>query len=59
MITMGKRYTCQLNGKTIIVRAVEVEQRMLANKRGKWVCINEATNHKVWRTARQLHPYNE
>jgi len=55
MIERNKRYTTQLNGKTITVLAVELEQRM-GSKRGKWVCINENTNRKLWRTSRQLHP---
>ena len=54
----GQRFTTQLSGKTVTVRAVAIEQR-LGPKRGKWVCINEATGHRLWRTAAQLHPITE
>jgi outer membrane protein assembly factor BamB len=55
---MGKQFHTQLNGQTITVKVVEMEQR-LGNKRGKWVCINEATGRKLWRTSRQLHPIHQ
>ncbi len=55
MIEKGMRCNTQHNGETIIVRTVEIEQRLGA-KRGKWVCINEDTDRKLWRTSRQLHP---
>jgi len=55
---MNKRYTTQYNGRTITVKTVEIEQRE-GRKRGKWVCINEQTGRKLWRTSRQLHPITE
>lgn len=55
-IEMGKRYTTQLSGKTVTVRAVEIEQSINSRHRGKWVCVNEATSRRLHRTARQLHP---
>lgn len=55
MIERGKRYTTQLSGKTVTVRAVEVEQSIDSRHRGKWVCVNEATGRRLHRTSRQLH----
>ena len=58
MIRMRERYATRLNGQTVIVRTIEIEQR-LGKRRGKWVCLNEATGRKLWRTERQLHRTRE
>jgi hypothetical protein len=52
---MGQRCATQLNGATVTVVVIAIEQR-LGPKRGKWVCRNEATGHRLWRTTRQLSP---
>lgn len=52
---MGNRFTTQLNGQTVTVVVVQIEQNMNHRHHGKWVCRNEATGRMLHRTSRQLH----
>jgi outer membrane protein assembly factor BamB len=50
---MGNRYRIRVGGELVTVRVIAIEQR-LGRSRGKWVCLNEQTGRRVWRTDRQL-----
>jgi hypothetical protein len=54
-VEMGKYFKTQLNGETITVKVIEVEQNPNHSGHGKWVCLNEQTGRKLHRTRRQLY----
>jgi hypothetical protein len=53
---MGERCLTQLNGKTVKVTVVQIEQNINHRGYGKWLCVNDLTGRPLHRTARQLHP---
>jgi hypothetical protein len=52
---MGERCLTQLNGKTVKVTVIAIEQNPDHPGRGKWVCVNDLTGRRLHRTTRQLH----